>query len=130
VARGVKMGRKPKLTAHQQREAIKRRVEVRRLETRIGWIIHVKPHNAALARLSSAQRAALSHVEATVRGQEEAARSRVVGILSRAACQTDTYDTKSLAANRPDDCAGYRCHFEFRFCPVNGSVATVFDGQL
>ena len=25
VARGVKMGRKPKLTAHQQREAIKRR---------------------------------------------------------------------------------------------------------
>jgi hypothetical protein len=21
-------------------------------------------------------------------------------------------------------------HFEFRFCPVNGAVATVFDGQL
>lgn len=52
----------------------------------------MKPHNAVLARLSSAQRAALSHVEATVRGQEEAARSRVVGILSRAGCTTDTYD--------------------------------------
>lgn len=52
----------------------------------------MKPRNPALARLSSAQRAALSHVDATVRSQEEAARSRVVGILSRAGCATHTYD--------------------------------------
>lgn len=60
--------------------------------TRIGWIVRVKPHNAVLARLSCAQRAALSHVEAVVRRQEAAVRPRLVGILSRAGCATDTYD--------------------------------------
>jgi hypothetical protein len=41
----------------------------------------------------------------------------------------ETEGTKSLAANRPDVCWIPLPHFEFRFCPVNASVATVFDGQ-
>jgi len=42
----------------------------------------------------------------------------------------ETEGTKSLAANRQTFVLGTLPQFEFRFCPVSGSVATVFDGQL
>ena len=47
VARGVKMGRPPKLTPHQQREAIKRRDRAEELLTEIG-----RSYNVSAATIS------------------------------------------------------------------------------
>lgn len=49
------------------------------------------PHDSELARLSTAQRAALRHVEDVVWHGEVTARSRVTEILQRVGCAADTY---------------------------------------
>ena len=50
VARGVKMGRKPKLTPHQQKEAIKRRDRGDETLAEIGRSYNVSP--ATISRLT------------------------------------------------------------------------------
>jgi hypothetical protein len=52
----------------------------------------VKPQDSVLARLSSAQCAALRHVEAVVRAEEPAARRLLAAILSRADRKIDDYN--------------------------------------
>jgi DNA invertase Pin-like site-specific DNA recombinase len=51
VARGVKMGRKPKLTPHQQREAIKRRDRGDETLREIARSYNV--HNSTISRLAA-----------------------------------------------------------------------------
>jgi DNA invertase Pin-like site-specific DNA recombinase len=51
VARGVKMGRKPKLTPHQQKEAIKRRDQGDETLAEIGRSYNVSP--ATISRLTA-----------------------------------------------------------------------------
>ena len=53
MARGQKMGRPPKLTPHQQREAIKRRDRGEELLTEIGRSYNVSP--ATISRLTASQ---------------------------------------------------------------------------
>ena len=52
----------------------------------------MKSHDSDLDRLSTAQRAALRHVEDVVQSREGAARSRVIDLVQRAGCVADAYD--------------------------------------
>jgi hypothetical protein len=70
----------------------------------------VKPQDSVLARLSSAQRAALRHVEAVVRAEEPAARRLLAAILSRADCKIDDY-------NKAMECIGLHARVVLHFHP-------------